>query len=75
MRGEAVADESQALQKKCTRITEEKHNGKRGLVAGMKVIGQVLLPRETVHCPLYSEKEGLCGVETYPYFQRIEDTG
>ena len=34
-------------------------------MAGMKVIGQVFLPRETFHCPLYSEKEGLCGVETY----------
>ena len=42
-----------------------KHNARCGLVAGMKVIGQVFLPRETFHCPLYSEKEGWCGVETY----------
>ena len=41
----------------------------------MKVIEQVFLPRETLHCPLYSEKEGLCGVETYPYFYRFEDKG
>ena len=64
MRGEAAADESQPLQN-VTRITEEKHNARCGLVAGMKVIGQVFLPRETFHCPLYSEKEGLCRVETY----------
>ena len=41
-----------------------KHNARCGLVAGMKVIGQVFLPRETFHCPLYSEKEGWCRVET-----------
>ena len=41
------------------------HNARCGLVAGMKVIGQVFLPREIFHCPLYSEKEGLCRVETY----------
>ena len=77
MRGEALADESQGLQKNATCITEEKHNGKRGLVAGIEVIGQVLLPRDTFHCPLYSEKEGLFGVETYIYIllQRIEDKG
>ena len=65
MRGEAVADESQARKQNATCISEEKHNGKRGLVAGMKVIGPVLLPRETFNCPLYSGKGGLFGVETY----------
>ena len=33
--------------KNVSRITEEKHNARCGLVAGMKVIGQVFLPRET----------------------------
>ena len=58
MRGEAVADESQPLQN-VTRITEEKHNARCGLVAGMKVIGQVFLPRETytVH---YTVKRKVC---------------
>ena len=45
-----------------------KHNARCGLVAGMKVIGQVFLPRETytVHYTVKRcEKEGLSGVETY----------
>ena len=57
MRGEAVADESQPLQN-VTRITEEKHNARCGLVASMK-IRQVFLPRETytVH---YTVKRKVC---------------
>ena len=35
-RREAVADESQALQKNATRITEKKRKGKCGLVAGKR---------------------------------------
>ena len=60
-----------------TQPVSPRRNTMGGLVAGMKVIGQVLLSRRTYHCPLvvYSQKEGLCGVETYPYFQRIEDKG
>ena len=52
-----------------------KHNARCGLVAGMKVIGQVFLPRETFHCPLYSEKEGLSGVETYLIGTGLETKG
>ena len=45
--------------KNVTRITEEKHNARCGLVAGMKVIGQVFLQRETytVH---YTVKRKVC---------------
>ena len=42
--------------KKMQSASPRRNNGKRGLVAGTKVIGQVLLSRETFHCPPYSEK-------------------
>jgi len=58
VRGEAVADESQPLQN-VTRITEEKYNARRGLAAGMKVIGQVFLQRET-HTVHYTGKRKVC---------------
>ena len=61
MRGEAVADESQPLQN-VTRITEEKHNARCGL-SGKHENQTSISAKGNLHCPLYSEKEGLCGLK------------
>ena len=71
--GEAVPDESQPLQ-----ICNPYHGGETQCevrLGGRHESQTSISAKGNLHCPLYSEKEGLCGVETYLFGTGLKTKG